>query len=64
MRGFPRGCERVGTEVEILTDLPRLRINLAERPLNRALFLVFFCLLALLLPTDQTLLESIRALSA
>lgn len=64
MREFPRGCEGVATEVEILSDLPRLRINLAERPLDRAPFLTFFCLLAPLLPTDQTLLESIRTLSA
>lgn len=38
MREFPRGCEGVGTEVEILSDLLRLRINLAEQPLDRAPF--------------------------
>jgi len=38
MREFPRGCEGVGTEVEILSDLPRLRINLAEQPLDRTSF--------------------------
>lgn len=61
-----REREGVGTEVEILPDLSFSSpgwINLAQRLLDRGSHLSL-SFVSPSLPTDQTLLESIRVLSA